>query len=166
MELSPQITSLLLSVAGELDKAARQCKVAGIWLKTHHCPGLAHKAYVEAKERWAYSDMIYNRIIERGGMIQAIPAVPAAPASGTGWTAESVFNGILQADKNVTALIQKYLTHFAQSQDHANIKFLLDIQDLFWKDINEVKEIIDQSGKAVPPALVILDNKYLDQYEE
>jgi len=164
--MNQQTVTLLLSIANELDKAARQCNIAKIWLRSNYCPGLAIKARVEAKERWRYSNMIHDRIIDRGGVVTAIPAVPAMPAAGTGWTTESVFGLLARADQAVLVLIENCITRLAKTPDYVTMAFVVGVQEKFWKDVNEIKEIVDQTGQAVPSGLLILDNKYLKMYEE
>lgn len=150
--VNPQISNILAAVAGEFDKSARNCMAASIWLATNHNPGFSSCAKKEAKERWCFSEKIYEYIHTHGGTVKSIPAIPAIPCDGQGWSIDAVFNMIKSSDDRVLSVISNAL---GQVKEQGAINFLGDIQNDFWKDVNEIREIISQSKEDVMTNILI-----------
>lgn len=156
--IDPQVSALLAVVAGEFDKSARNCMAASIWLATNYNPGFSACAKKEAKERWCFSEKIYEYVYTHGGIVKSIPATPAIPCDGQGWSIDAVFSMIKSSDDRVSSVTSNAL---GQVKEQGVINFLGDIQNDFWKDMNEIRGIISQSKEDVMTNILISE-KYPD----
>lgn len=165
MNIDQQAANLLLTIANEFDKTARQYQAVSYWLKSSYAPGLTLMVCAEAKERWEYSRKIYDHVCERGGTVSALPPIASIPATGQGWVTESVFTMLGQRDNTVLVNIKSVLGKLNSSGEQGCVKFLAQLESDFWKDVNETRKVINHTGQKVPTELFVLDKDYEKRYD-
>jgi len=90
-------------------------------LEEMNLPGFANWMRVQAQEEMTHAMKFYDHIIERGGKV-ALTEIAAPP---TAWdSVKAVFQGGLEHEQKVTALINGLMDLTAQEKDHAGNMFL------------------------------------------
>jgi ferritin len=126
------------------------------WLADNGMPGGANWMKVQAMEEFTHADKFFNYVLERGGKIE----LEAIEAPQTSWDSpKDVYNGVLEHERKVTALINNLMDTAAEQRDHAAKIFLQWFIEEQVEEEASAQEIIDKVKLTAsnPGAMFMVD---------
>jgi ferritin len=128
------------------------------WLADNGMPGGANWMKVQAMEEFTHADKFFNYVLERGGKIE----LEAIEAPQTSWDSpKDVYNGVLEHERKVTALINNLMDTAAEQRDHAAKIFLQWFIEEQVEEEASAQEIIDKVKLTAsnPGAMFMVDKE-------